>query len=675
MVSLIIAEKPKVAERIANALGDKVSKKVMNGVSYYDIERKGHKILIAPAVGHVYTLKQKSGGSSYPVFDIEWVPSYEANKNLTYTKNYLKTIETISKQADEFISACDYDIEGSLIAGNVIRFACKSSKGKRMKFSALVSDELVDAYENMGDLDYNNIWAGEARHILDWVWGINLSRGLMSATQDAGERKILSIGRVQGPSLKILSDREREIEGFKPEPYWQLFACCKGVKFTHEKEKFLKKEEVVKAKENSGKRALVEKVIKNVYKQSPNPPFDLTSLQLEGYHKFGFAPTQTLEIAQSLYEAGLISYPRTSSQQLPSKLNLPKIINAISKNQKYSTLAKILVSENRFKPYEGKKTDPAHPAIFPTGLVPGKISETQLNLYDLIVKRFLACFAEWALREKAKVNLLVGKEKYYAEGMRTLKNGWIDFYAPYAKFEEVNLPEFKESEKLEVEKLQIVQKKTQPPRRFTPASIIQTLEAKNLGTKATRATIIDILYERRYAVGREIKVTPFGLAVCNALERNCPEILDEQLTRRLEFSIEQIQEGNLTKERVIEDGENILKEILEKFKQREKEIGFDLVAALRKTEYEKNIVGKCPKCGGELRMITSKATKKRFIGCSNYPKCSAAFPIPQFGMITPLNKKCEECGLPVVMVFAGKKRFSMCINPECKSKENWGKRR
>jgi DNA topoisomerase-1 len=201
------------------------------------------------------------------------------------------------------------------------------------------------------------------------------------------------------------------------------------------------------------------------------------------------------------------------------------------------------------------------------------------------------------------------------------------------------------------------------------------LEAKNLGTKATRATIIDILYERRYAVGREIKVTPFGLAVCNALERNCPEILDEQLTRRLEFSIEQIQEGNLTKERVIEDGENILKEILEKFKQREKEIGFDLVAALRKTEYEKNIVGKCPKCGGELRMITSKATKKRFIGCSNYPKCSAAFPIPQFGMITPLNKKCEECGLPVVMVFAGKKRFSMCINPECKSKENWGKRR
>ena len=674
MVSLIIAEKPKVAERIANALGEKVSRKVMNGVAYYEIGRKGRKIFIAPAVGHVYTLKQKSGGRDYPVFDVEWVPSYEANKNLTYTKNYLKTIETISKQADEFISACDYDIEGSLIAGNVIKFACKSSKGKRMKFSALVSDELVDAYENMADLDYNNIWAGEARHILDWVWGINLSRGLMSAAQKAGERRILSIGRVQGPSLKILSDREREIERFKSEPYWQLIAYCKGVKFMHEKEKFMKKEEAVKAKEHSGRQALVEKVSKNIYKQSPNPPFDLTSLQLEAYYKFGFTPTQTLEAAQSLYEAGLISYPRTSSQQLPGKLNLPKIISAISENSKYVALAKVLISENRFKPYEGKKTDPAHPAIFPTGLVPGKISGVHLNLYDLIVKRFLACFAEWATREKVKVNLLLGKERYYADGVRTVKNGWIDFYAPYAKFEEVSLPEFKEGEKLEVEKLQIVQKKTQPPRRFTSATIIQTLEAKSLGTKATRATIIDILYERRYTFGREIKVTPFGLAVCDALEKNCPEILDEQLTRRLEFSIEQIQEGNLTKERVIEDGEDILKEILVKFKQREKEIGFDLVAALRKTEYEKNVVGECPKCGGELRIITSRATKKRFVGCSNYPKCSAAFPIPQFGVVAPLNKKCNECGLPMVMVFAGKKRFSMCINPGCKSKENWGKK-
>jgi len=674
MVGLIIAEKPKVAERIANALGEKVSKKTMNGIAYYEIERGRKKLFVAPVVGHVYTLKQESGESGYPVFDIEWVPAYEASKNSAYTKNYLKTIETIAKQADEFISACDYDVEGSLIAGNVIRFACKSEKGKRMKFSALVPDELIEAYENMGELDYSNIWAGEARHIIDWLWGINLSRGLITATQRAGERKILSIGRVQGPSLKILSDREREIERFESEPYWELFAYCRGVAFIHEKERFMKKEEAVKAKENSSKQAVVEKVVRDRFKHPPHPPFDLTSLQLEAYHNFGFTPTQTLNIAQSLYEAGLISYPRTSSQKLPQKLNLPKIINEISKNSKYAEPAKALISKSRFKPYEGKKTDSAHPAIFPTGLIPKKVPESYLNLYDLIVKRFLACFAEWALREKIRVDLLLGKERYYGTGIRTIENGWIDFYTPYAKFEEVILPDFKEGERLGIEKIEILQKKTQPPKRFTPATIIHTLETRNLGTKATRAPIIDTLYEREYIFGREMRVTPFGLAVCEALERNCPEILDEQLTRKLEFSIEQIQNGNLTEEQVIEDGKNILMEIIAKFKQREREIGLELVAALRKTEYEKNVVGKCPKCGGDLRIITSKTTKKRFVGCSNYPKCSASFPLPQFGAITPLNKKCKECGLPMIKVFAGKKRFSMCINPECKSKEKWNKK-
>jgi len=676
MATLIITEKPRVAERIASALAEgPIQRKALQGLSYYSCKRGGEELLIAPAVGHIYSLKQAKKGSSYPVFEIEWAPAFEVEKDAAYTRKYVALLSSLAKKASSFVVACDYDIEGSLIGFNVLRFACGTQQGTRMKFSALTPEDLVEAWEGRGPLDYSNAWAGEARHILDWLWGINLSRALMHAMRSAGVFKVLSIGRVQGPALELLAEREREIAAFKPTPYWEVSALVKGVRFLHERGRFPSLEEAEGALENSDRSGIIVSISKKEFSLPPEPPFDLTSLQIAAYAAFGFAPAQTLELAQSLYEASLISYPRTSSQKLPPKLNLPKIIGELAAQPSYSQLAGALIRSRRFSPREGRKTDPAHPAIYPTGLPPKeKLAEREGKLYDLIVKRFLACFAEPATRESQRVVARLGKEEFVASGTRSVSEGWLAFYAPYARLEESPFPEFREGERVEAEGVSLQEKKTQPPKRFTPASIIEVLEKKNLGTKSTRAGIIETLYARGYAEDKNIRVTPFGLAVASALEKNCPEIIDEKLTRGLEEKMNEIQEGKAREEDVVGEGKALLQRILEEFKKKEGEIGAELLSALKETEERQSILGPCPACGkGNLRVLRSRSGKL-FAGCSRYPECRNAYPLPQGARIKPLGKACELCGTPRIRVFRkGKRPFEMCLLPTCESKRGWKK--
>ena len=237
-MELIVAEKPRVAEKIAMAIGEDVQKKVHNGISYYEGTNGGNEFVVAPAVGHIYTLIEKEKSRNYPVFDIEWVPSYVASKEAAYTKPYVELLQKLGRKADVFVSACDYDIEGSTIAYNVFRFTTTIREGRRMKFSALTKEDLAEAYANRTDFDYSNANAGEARHILDWYYGINLSRALMGALHAAHRYRVLSIGRVQGPALSMLSDLEKDIRAFVPVPYWELTAMIKDVEFTHTKGRF-----------------------------------------------------------------------------------------------------------------------------------------------------------------------------------------------------------------------------------------------------------------------------------------------------------------------------------------------------------------------------------------------------------------------------------------------------
>ena len=670
--TMIVSEKPAQAEKIATALADsKIKVKLDNKVKYYEITHKGKNIVVVCAVGHLFNLAEKEkNGWNYPVFNLIWKPIYIISKSAAFSKNYIETIKNQSKECNEFYVGTDKDDEGELIGANVLRFIINKKDGKRMEFSTLTKEDLIKAFENAKPhLDFPLIEAGETRHYLDWVWGINLSRALTLAVKSTGSFKLLSSGRVQGPALKIIVDREKEIQKFKSVPYWQLELITEKLTAFHKKDKFWEKDEVEKIYKNikDEKSALITQIKKNEFLQYPPNPFDLTALQLESYRCFGISPKDTLAIAQDLYINGLISYPRTSSNQLPVTINYKKILTSLVK---YNELAKVLLQGN-LKPNNGKKKDPAHPAIYPSG-VPSKLSGNYLKIYDLIVKRFFATFSQPAKRETVTIESDVKKEIFIAQGTRTIEQGWHKFYQPYIKLKEEEFPNVKQNDKLKIKKINLLEKETQPPKRYNPASIINELSKKNLGTKSTRAAIIDALYQRYYVKDTPIQATDLGIKIVSTLEKYCPQILDEELTRHFELDLEKIREKKKEGKKILKEAQVILIKILKEFKENELKIGKSLLEATRLTQEKASILGNCPNCkDGKLRILYSKKSKKYFIACNAYPKCKTTYSLP-FGKIQATEKICEFCKTPIIKVIRkGKRPFEMCLTYSCSSKSSW----
>lgn len=674
--TLIIAEKPAAAKKIAEALSTgKLLKRADNSVPYYELEHSGEKIFVVSAVGHLYGLAQKVKSSGTPVFDIEWKPSYEVSKDSDYTKKYISVIKKLSKHASDFVIATDKDIEGELLGFNALRFACGKKDAKRMEFSTLTKPDLVASFSKLKQhVDHPLIEAGETRHFLDYYYGINISRALMSAIKRAGTFKILSTGRVQGPALKILSDREKEIQSFKPVPYWELELLSGTVppfEAFHEIDKFWKKDDahgrfVKICKE---KKAVVNSVDKKSYEQSPHFPFDLTTLQTEAHRALHMPPKRTSDIAQELYTGGFISYPRTSSQQLPPAIEYKSIISSLGRQPSYSSLAKKLLSQKSLVPNNGKKTDPAHPAIYPTGVVPEKLGEYEKKLYDLVVKRFLATFGEPAVRETMTVNLVVKSEIFVAKGTRTIKDGWHELYRPYVQLEEITLPLMVEKSVVPVKKISLNEKETQPPKRYTQSSIIKELEQRELGTKATRADIIETLAKRSYVTGDPISVTDLGMKTIQTLEKNIPEITDEEMTRTFEKEMDSIQEGKAHEDGILVKARREITKILEQFEKKEDSIGRDLKTTFEETRGAMSRIGSCIKCNkGDLTL--KKGKFGMFVACTNYPECTATFALPRNALTQPTEKICQSCNYPIVKIIRkGKRPQEHCINQDCPAKK------
>jgi len=673
---LIITEKPQAAQKIANALGDP-RKYSEDGVSYYELTRDNNKIIVASAVGHLFNLTYSSGQKGWPIFKLEWVPSYE-RKSSAFTKKYFDMLKRLSKRAKEIIIASDYDTEGEVIGWNILRFIFKQGSAKRMKYSTLTSDELQKSYENpLPELDWNQAYAGETRHYIDWLYGINLSRALMSAIKKVGSFKILSIGRVQGPALKIIVDREREIEKFKPQPYWQVFALSNNIEFIYPKDIF-NKEDLEKFKEIKEAVAETKKEEEHI---TPPVPFDLTTLQTEAYRIHKISPSETLKIAQQLYLDGIISYPRTSSQKIPPAIEPKKILKRL---EKHFPQAKEAVRE---KPIEGKKSDPAHPSIFPTGEFK-ELDGKEKQLYELIVKRFISTFAKDAIIETKKITLIPTntKEKdikFVANGLQIKEKGWTKVYP--TRLEEKELPDM--NGKVKIDEIKFEEKETQPPKRYTPASLISTLEKKNLGTKATRSSIVDTLFERGYLDGKSIKATPLGLKLIETLEKDSPIIIDEKLTRQLEEEMDKIQKAKSIPEElekkekeVISKAEKVITDIAKDFKAKEEEIGKGLLSGLqtlRDEQREANTLIQCPVCKkGNLRILFNKASHRYFVACSAYPECKTTYTLPPNALIRKSDKICEECKFPKLLAIRkGKRPWEFCFNKDCpivkKQLEEW----
>ena len=678
--TLIISEKPQAAFRIASALAESEIKKIKKGKTYwFEFTRDNKKHVVVPAVGHLFVLDDPAKGWDYPVFDVEWVPTFK-RKGYEYTKGYYNNIKKLVENSDDFVIATDFDTEGEVIGYNILRFICNREDARRMKFSTLTKSDLVESYENvMPHIDFGQSEAGLTRHHLDFFWGINTTRALTLAMKAFVKRAfvVVSSGRVQSPTLKILADREMEIKKFVPVPYWQLELHClhdgKVLVAYYFEDKVWNKEDAQKIfDECRDKDATIKDLEKKTHKQSPPKPFDTTTLQTEAYKCFGFSPRQTMSIAEALYNHALISYPRTSSQKLPPKIDYKKIISNLAKIERFSKIAKELLSKDVLKPVEGKKIDPAHIAIYPTGEIPEGLTNQELKLYNLIVKRFFSTFADHAIRETLKITLTVDNHDFILSGVKTISPGWIKYYSEFIRLKEQILPELKIGQTLKVKELFLLEKETQPPDSYTQGSIIKEMEKRGLGTKATRAQILHTLYDRGYVKGKSIEVTDFGEKVVEVLNVHSPKIVSEELTRKFEDDMEMISEMKKKREEVINEAKNVLTEILSDFKNNQDKIGEALSKAYISYRKEEKFMGHCPECGSDLKVVVSRRTGKRFLGCSGYKDgCRFSTPLPQRGQIKSLDKECNECGYPLIAVrFKGKKWFISCTNMKCPTKDH-----
>jgi DNA topoisomerase-1 len=688
--TLIITEKPDAAQRIASALDaqGKAEKMEHAGVPYY-LAKRDKDIVIAPAIGHLYTVTgEGSGRNHYPVFGFKWLPRYVVEKSATQTRRWLETISELASDADAFIDACDYDIEGSIIGYNLLKYACnnKQNVSKRMKYSTLTKEELERAYaEPLPHLDFALIEAGRTRHEVDWLYGINLSRGLTIAAREwSGEYATLSTGRVQGPTLGFLVAREKAIRCFVPTPYWSIKAETEiaGSIFEAEYEKKIietKKEANNIVETCMGKNGKIERINVKEFRQMPPTPFDLGALQSEAYILFGYTPMRTLNIAQRLYLEALISYPRTSSQKLPPAINYKTILANLNKVPDYKKHTAELLAKKELKPNEGNREDPAHPAIYPTGNFPERVLDTsERNILDLVVRRFMAVFGEPARRQSMKVSISISGHHFYLGGRQTLDDGWLRFYEPYVRSEEAPLPQVEEGQIISIKRIIQEDKFTKPPPRYNPSSLLRKMEETEIGTKATRANIIQTLYDRNYARDERIIVTDLGFEVLDVLKKYCPTVVSVNMTEELEEKMNKIQTDDKKRRAVLMEAVEILKPVIEELKQKQGIIGEQLSSAIKKARFEERTVGTCPICNtGRLVVLYSRRTGKRFIGCTNYFKgsCKASFPLPQRGAVKPLRRHCRRCGWPTVHVqMRGKRPWTLCFNPKCPLKEERRKR-
>jgi len=687
--TLIICEKPQASQKIAAALSNNTEEliKDKNGVSYFQFNRDGKSFLVGCAVGHLFGIKQTVARAEFPSFEVDWMPNYES-KTGAYTKKYYDVLKHLAQDSNEIIVATDYDVEGEVIGWNVVRFICKRDNAKRMKFSSLTKDELQESWNNLQPtINWGEAYAGETRHFLDWFYGINLSRGLMRAISKTGQFRILSIGRVQGPALNIIYEKEMIIKDFKPEPYWQVFLRVRDLNKQKLELKFPKdltdEKELARFKYLKGQKGVAKTDITTEQISAPTP-FDLTTLQTESYRYLGMTPSQTLATAQALYLDGIISYPRTSSQQYPVGIGYDKILKKL---QKFTTMVKYAVNQ---KPTEGAKTDPAHPAIYPTGDLK-EMNEQEKKLYDLIVKRFIACFCAPAVTENKKVTVNVNGMDFNARGLKIIDKNWLSVYPNSYKDEDIPTM----NGEVSVEEIRTEEKMTKPPQRYSAASLVKELEKRDLGTKATRSNIVETLYDRGYIKEKSIELTPLGLRIIETLQKYSPTIIDEELTRKIEKEMEEIsgaKSGWTEKENVVVDeAKVIIRKIAKGILDNLDKIGSSLAEAnaeVYKQQREENTLTECPVCHkGKLRIMFSRKTKRSFISCDAYPACKTIFSLPPNGLMKPAKKKveggedeknelCMECGFPMIMALRrGKRPWKFCFNPKCKTNEAWAKKR
>jgi len=675
--ALVICEKPDAARRVAEALSETPPRvSVVEGVPVFQLENETGRYVVCAASGHLYGLSDTIlNRRVYPVFDLEWFPLKPGRREGRGVEGRIRHIRTLSKGATSIINACDYDVEGNTIGYNIVRYACggKERSALRARFSTLTREEIKRAFREAKVEGENLAAAGRLRHVVDFLWGVNMSRAVGESLRMGYVYRMVSIGRVQGPTLSFVVEREIGIQTFVPVPYWVVTAVFRkdGVAFeAHYSIGRISTHAEASRVEGTcdGKTGVVSRLSSAMVRRPPPGPFNLGDLQKESYRLFGYSPRETLQIAERLYLGALISYPRTSSQKLPN-IDHRALLEKIGRAPEYGTVVGRLLSGS-LRPREGVETDTAHPAIYPTGGLPTRALRTEeKRILDLVTRRYAACFAEDVLDEIVSVTIVVEDCEFDWVRRRVVSPGWLTMYG-MGGIEGVAVPSLKEGDVVKVDSVRTEEKLSSGPPRYNQSSLLEKMERERIGTKATRADIISVLLERGYLTGESLTPTPLGFSLIKAMEEYCPEIISVDLTRETERQLEAIERGTGSAPDLLEGLVESLSRVLERTKSSELDIARRMGHSVGEAALAKSVLGPCPVCeSGKLRVVRSSRTRKRFAGCTNYPAgCKASAPLPQRGVLRAAKRPCKNCKWPVVYVRMGRRPWRLCINIQCPGK-------
>jgi DNA topoisomerase-1 len=631
--------------------------------------------------GHVRDLPRKSIGVK---IDKDFEPNYIIIKG---KEKNIKELKAAANKAQVIFLAPDPDREGEAIAWHLKYLLGKDGKIKRIEFNEITKEAVNNAVKNPREIDLPRVNAQQARRILDRIVGYKLSPLLWKKV-----RKGLSAGRVQSVAVRLICEREVLVQKFKAEEYWDIVANLSNKEkseFTakliakgeeglgvrpKEKGKIIKSEAEAKkiVKELDGANYVVSKVVRKEQKRHSSAPFITSTLQQEASRKLGFSAKRTMVIAQKLYEGidiqgegrvGLISYMRTDSVRIAKE--------AETEVRKYiaDTFGKEYLPEHPQHYKKKKQAQDAHEAIRPTSVLrhPEKVKDglrpDELKLYDLIWKRFVACQMNSAIFDQTSIDISAKDYKFRATGSVLKFDGFIKVYMEGEDEEDEKemagtLPHLEEGEGLSLMVLTPAQHFTQPPPRYTEASLVKELEKKGIGRPSTYAPIISNVQDRGYIIkeGKALKPTEIGTVVNGLLVKHFPRILDYKFTALLEDELDDIVASKIEWVTALKEFygpfSKALAEAEVKMKKVKKEIKTDQI---------------CPKCGKPL--VIRQGRYGDFMACSGYPKCKFTKTLPEEeAKAVEGHEKCDKCGKPMTVKHSRYGSFIACTGyPACKN--------
>jgi DNA topoisomerase I len=668
---LIISEKANAAKKIAQFLAEgPVKEGKHRSVPHHTFEWGDEECVSVGLKGHVLNPEYPEEYSNWQKVEPSNLIDAEIQKSVS-EKGVAEAVRSLSKKADRVVIATDFDREGELIGVEALSLAFEANPRlvdhvERARFSALTKGEVTRAFDELVEVSRDLAAAGEARQDIDLIWGATLTRWVSRATKRYGSA-FLSVGRVQSPTLVLIAERERERRAFVPEPYWEIEANLKnGEAFTarHAHGRFREEDAARTAYEKLTEIATITEVKEKSATRPAPIPFNTTGF-LAAAAGIGISPSRAARLAEDLYTDGYISYPRTDNTVYPSSVDLREVLGQLRRAEEVGPYVEKLLERGKLSPTRGKKETTDHPPIYPTGRASkGALRDDQWKIYQLVVRRFLATLSAPAKTLRTTVRLESGGEPLISGGTVVTQEGWLAVY-PYGRRPDEEMPSLSEGQEVKVEAKDLLAKETQPPGRYGQGRLIRLMEDLGLGTKATRPSIIQNLYDRGYVHDDPLVPTETGIAVAQALKDFASEIATHEMTAELERSMDEISEGKTSKDVVVDESRDVLRRVYEHLENSEEEFADIVWGGIR----EDSVLGPCKKCGRNLTIRRARKSGKRFAGCEGYPECDQTYSLPPRGEIIPLGTLCEACGSPEIKVVGGRRPWITCIDMSCSKQQ------